>query len=522
LLETGQTDEARTRLDRLLAFPGARENGEIYWLLLYDRGRIAEDEGSLDDALDYYRRAADIVERQRATIRTEAGKIGFIGEKQAIYYRIVDLALRLERPLLAFEYIERAKSRALVDLLAEREQQAPLAARDARSQRLLDAYRSAEEIVGRQRPLDPASNAGDDRRVAAAQQGDLLRAAAPELASLVTVSALTAEELRRHIRPDEALIEYFGFGDALYGLALDDRDAVVRRLDAGRIEDRIREYRAGIARLAPQAGVLARQLHEQLVKPFASIIGNRNLVIVPHGPLHYLPFSALHDGRSWLVGSRSLRMLPSVSAQSFIRPQREASLGRMVLFGNPDIGNPALDLPDAESEVRSIAALEADSRTYTRRAASETSFRKEAPTARYLHLASHGEFRADKPLESRLLLAPDTENDGVLTVREIYDMRLDADLVTLSACQTGLGSVRSGDDLVGLTRGFFYAGSRNVVATLWEVSDEATAMLMKEFYRLIKAGRPKQEALRQSQLLLQRVSPHPFYWAAFQLTGSGI
>jgi len=121
-------------------------------------------------------------------------------------------------------------------------------------------------------------------------------------------------------------------------------------------------------------------------------------------------------------------------------------------------------------------------------------------------------------LSSGLYLAKDAKNDGVLTVGELYSMNLDADLVTLSACETGLGKVANGDDVVGLTRGFLYAGSRSIVASLWSVDDQATATLMKAFYENL-SNQNKQEALRLAQLKTRKTFPHPFYWAAFQLTG---
>jgi CHAT domain-containing protein len=137
-----------------------------------------------------------------------------------------------------------------------------------------------------------------------------------------------------------------------------------------------------------------------------------------------------------------------------------------------------------------------------------------------LHFASHGKFRSDEPLGSGLLLAKDADNDGLLTVGELYSMQLDADLVTLSACETGLGKVANGDDVVGLTRGFLFAGSRSIVASLWSVDDRATATLMKAFYDNL-ATHPKREALRRAQASARQEFPHPFFWAAFQLTGRG-
>lgn len=522
LLETGQIREAKAGLDRLLAISEVKENGEIHWLLLADLGRIADSEGALEEALTYYRQAIEIVEGQRATINTEAGKIGFVGDKQALYSRVVDLARRLSRPLLAFEYIERSKSRALVDLLAGRDQQPPLAARDTNTQQLLSAYRNVEEGAAIQLPLNMGGDQADNRRLMVSGQARQLRAGAPELASLVTVTALTRAELQRHIGSDEVLIEFFGFDDALYGIAVREKESLLLRLDAKQVEDDTREFRTRIQERSPKASLLAARLYQQLIKPFESLIGSQNLLVVPHGALHYLPFSALSDGTNAIIARRSLRVLPSVSAQEYIRPHKKIRPDNILLYGNPDLGDKALDLPAAESEVKSIANLAPNSQILTRQAATESSLKKLAGRSAYLHIASHGEFKSEKALESRLLLAKDSENDGSLTVREIYDLHLDADLVTLSACETGLGTFLSGDDLVGLTRGFFYAGSSNVIASLWEVSDEATAILMREFYSRLKAGVSKKEALRQAQLHLQKTHPHPFFWAAFYLTGEGL
>jgi CHAT domain-containing protein len=165
-----------------------------------------------------------------------------------------------------------------------------------------------------------------------------------------------------------------------------------------------------------------------------------------------------------------------------------------------------------------VAGLYADSRLFVRLEASETAFRSGARDYARIHFATHGKFRADSPLDSGLYLAKDAANDGVLRVAELYAMELDADLVTLSACETALGSIGSGDDVVGLTRGFLYAGTRSIVSSLWSVDDKATAELMRAFYGSLAAD-GKRQALRQAQLKTRESFPHPFFWAAFQLVG---
>jgi CHAT domain-containing protein len=154
-----------------------------------------------------------------------------------------------------------------------------------------------------------------------------------------------------------------------------------------------------------------------------------------------------------------------------------------------------------------------------RRNATETAVRNLGGRFRQLHFATHGRFDAARPLDSGLLLAPDARHDGVLRVDEIFNLQLRADLVTLSACETGLGHVGSGDDVIGLSRGFLYAGARSIVASLWSVDDRATGALMTSFYAHLEAG-DRREALRRAQLDTRSRWAHPYYWAAFQLVGA--
>jgi CHAT domain-containing protein len=518
LLETGNKEEARAGFEQLLAIPQVRENGDIYWLLENELGALAEADQRFEAALTHYRAAIDAIERQRASINTEASKIGFIGDKEAVYARVVDLAWRLSKPELAFEFIERAKSRALVDLLASRDGgTVRLAAPTAAVRTALEAFHAAQADSALQKPLDMSRGV----RPARIDHVDALRRQAPALASLVSVDILPPDELRQFIGPDEALLEYFAFGGDLYGMAISRAGHRLLRLKSERLEEDVRALRKEIEALAPYPSRLAQDLHRQLVAPFAPILGAHALLIVPHGPLHYLPFAALHDGQASLAARHELRFLPSVSTQKYLRAPRPGAVSGLLLFGNPDLGRRDYDLPSAEEEARAIAALVGSGHVLTRREATETAFRTQASAHPYLHVASHGEFNADNALDSRLLFAADTENDGVLTVRELYEITLDAELVTLSACETGLSQTLSGDDLVGLARGFMYAGSSNIVASLWQVDDEATARLMRDFYRHLKEGAAKKTALRKAQLGLLADYPEPVFWAAFYLTGNG-
>ena len=146
---------------------------------------------------------------------------------------------------------------------------------------------------------------------------------------------------------------------------------------------------------------------------------------------------------------------------------------------------------------------------------------------RFIHFASHGFLDEIKPGRSGILLShtPQSKEDGILQIGEIMRLKLNADLVTLSACSTGLGKLVNGEGILGLTRSIFYAGARNVAVSLWNVNDSATATLMASFYRNLRQGLTKDEAMRQARLTLlhgpQRVWRHPYYWAAFVIEGEG-
>ncbi|MBC8283431.1 MAG: CHAT domain-containing protein, partial [Nitrospinae bacterium] len=135
-----------------------------------------------------------------------------------------------------------------------------------------------------------------------------------------------------------------------------------------------------------------------------------------------------------------------------------------------------------------------------------------------IHVASHGEFDPINPLFSSLKLTRDKSDDGNFEVNEVFGLDIKADIVTLSACQTGLGDIVGGDELVGLNRAFIYAGTHSILSSLWRVSDISTAVLIKHFYRSY-GKEDKAESLRKAQLLVKRLYPHPSYWAGFNLTG---
>lgn len=415
----------------------------------------------------------------------------------------------------AFDYVERSKSRALVDMLASKKD---FTAQDPEQAQLVLAQLDAADLTAQ------ATDGGADGQPAGMRNlqvaREALQSAMPELSSLVSVTSVPSTEVSALMDADETLIEYYYNGDDLFAFVLGHTGISVTRLDGADLDSQVRALRAAIEQPGTAAWQAeSRALYEKLWKPVEAAIPTRNVIIVAHGVLHYLPFGALqaNDG-TLLIDRTSIRTLPSASVLKFLRPTPAGNESRLLVLGNPDLGDARLDLNFAEDEARLVADMDSTSRLLVRLDASETNLKNSAAAFSRLHFATHGKFNADAPLSSGLHLARDAINDGILTVGELYSMNLDADLVTLSACETGLGKVTNGDDVVGLTRGFLYAGSRSIVASLWSIDDRATADLMKSFYANL-ASETKQEALRLAQLKTREAFPHPFYWAAFQLTG---
>jgi CHAT domain-containing protein len=490
----------------------------MHWVVLYDRARIALAEGDSATAIDLFRRAIEVIEQQRSSIDSEGGRIGFVGDKQAVYQALVSLLLARGDATAAFEYVERSKARALVDLLASQRDlrvKGPGAAAGPTFVRLAEAEADLTAMVA---PED-ATRGARTRSVAVGLRSQL-QAEAPELASLVTVTATRPAAIQALLAPGELLLEYYYSASELWVFVMSAQGLEAVKLDRAGLEDAIVAFRRCLGEPARDCDEASRALHDRLLKPVADrLTPAKRLVIVPHGALHYLPFNALHSGAGHLIDSHAIRVEPSASVLDLIKGRGGKAGGAALLLGNPNLGRPELALKHAEEEAVAIAKLLPASKVLLRDDAKRSAVRSEGGRYGILHFASHGQFDPDRPLNSALLLSPEPGSDGRLTVGDLYSLELDANLVTLSACETGLGRLANGDDVVGLTRGLLYAGVSSIVSSLWSVDDLATRDLMVGLYSNL-AGMDKAEALRQAQLAVKKQRPHPFFWAAFVLTGN--
>ncbi|HXY96226.1 MAG TPA: CHAT domain-containing protein [Steroidobacteraceae bacterium] len=509
----GRIDQARAMYDKLLAMPEIRAMGNLYWVALYQRALIALKDGQPANARQLLAEAVDAIESVRRSISVEAAKIGFAGDKQSVYGALVHLLAAQGDWEGAFQTAERAKARALVDLLAQRRDLPPPAASDDQVRALFLQAQAGESDIG----LAASEEAVRGIQVVAESRTTLV-AVAPEAASLVGVHEVRTDQVGSHLSRDELLIDYYANGDELYAFLLDGARVRGFVLSAAGLEQEVRDFRASIEKRAADTHARGQALYERLVRPLAAHLDRTTLTIAPHGALHYLPFGALEDRGRYLIDAFSIRFTPSAAALAYLKPDHPAKAGKLLAIGNPDLGNPSYDLPNAQLEAVRVAALFPDSRALVRAQASKSAVEALGNGFSMLHFAAHGRFDADSPLASGVYLARGSAADGVLTVADLYSLRWDVDLVTLSGCETGLGKVASGDDVIGLTRGLLYAGARSIIASLWEVDDAATEQLMVSFYGHL-ADHDKREALRLAQIETRASYPEPRFWAAFEITG---
>lgn len=487
--------------------------------------------GQHGEALAAFQRAVDQAADVRARLQGAGLRGSFLGDKQVIYQGALRSALALGRPAEAFGYAERARARAFLDLLGgqtslSKGRTQALVAEEVRLRaQLAEAQAVAAEARG---PDEGEGDPGRDRqRLEAARQAyraflERVRRENLEQASMMTMEPATVEGVRRHLPEGVSLLEFLVTPSETFLRMVDAQRLEVLRIPVTRRElvAAVRAFRQAVARRASPLEVetQARNLYDQLVALARAHIRGDRLLIIPNDILHYLPFGALRmpEGR-WPPEEFTLATLPSASVPGFLAGKGAAAPGPALAVGNPDVGS-ALALRYAEREARLVGQRYPGSAILVRGDATEAKAKVLGETATVLHFATHGELDDKDPLSSALLLVPDSKEDGRLEVREIFGLDLQARLVVLSACETGLGRLSRGDELVGLQRAFLYAGTPAVVTTLWKVDDRASYRLMEHFYAQLDA-QGAAGALRQAQRATMAEFPHPFAWAAFGLTG---
>jgi CHAT domain-containing protein/nitrous oxidase accessory protein NosD len=525
-----EAEEARVTLEEILENSDEQSwVQELLWQVLLLLGDLHVQIGQNEEALASYQQAARVIESVSINISSEDIRLFWYERTREVYERLVDLLFQMGEGNLAFPYVERCRARTFLDLLA----------------------------------MGPV--------------GTLENVAEEGIRSGVVDTSVIEKDLAEVVAglpEDTAVLEYFVTEETVY-LWVVTQDGVSEPIpiEIGRevLIDRIVSFRK-MLETPPTGGVAAasfallsaaRDLFELLIGPVEEkIAGFSHLVIVPSGPLYYLPFSALYrcpgcagrdlNGGEFLVERFALSYAPSLTTLKYAQAIGAQIYPERTFLGlaDPDSGNPTIHrLPDARKEAESIAALFLRSEVYVDVDATEEVIQSCSATAREILFSTHGYFDPLNPMLSYLLLSPTGESDGKLYAHEIFSLPLRANMVVLSACETLLPSLAqmtdqlnkiarragddtpqelteeqlmaltAGDEVVGLTRAFISAGASSVLSSLWSVPSGSTAALMVAFYGHMDEGLSKAEALRRAQMDVKEVYPHPWYWAAFNLMG---
>ena len=464
------------------------------------------------EAIPYFQKTIQHIEATRSLLESVENRQSYFEGAGGAYTQMIRALLDAGQQVEAFNFAERARSRVFLDILGSKVQL-------ARNGTLMEHERALQARISILQAMMSSQDAEFSqtpelrKELAEAQQAYneylmKVRKENKEQASLMNVEPLTLRQVQDLLDPGVTMLEYFVVNNRIWVWVI-ERDRlqfVWTSITRSELVSKVTDLRDIIYQIGEKErfNTISQELHKLLVQSALPHISGKELIIVPHDVLHYLPFQALlsPDGR-YLIEQYPFSYLSSASLLQFTKEKRRAGGEKLLAFGNPDLNDSKMSLQFAEIEAREIKSLYPQSVIYLEKEATEEKAKLLSPQNDIIHFASHAELNENDPLASAILLAKSDKEDGKLEVREIFGMDLKAGLVVLSACETGLGKLSSGDELVGLTRAFIYAGTPSVVASLWSVDDSSTAALMASFYRNLKTM-SKVEALRQAQLQLIR------------------
>ena len=529
--------EAR-RLAERLALPHLR------YRLNERLGSLRRLQGRDEEARVLLEAAVDEIERLRGTVAHETMRASFLRDKTTAYEELLKLHLAKggeEGSPSAFAIAERAKSRALVDLLTGVVKESATPADDAVERRIRDLQSDLNvtytrmlgsteddghgmpvpDLRGRAVELEREIN---QLRLRAAATSDLF--APPEASDSLQNLPSDVTLLAYHLVGDEIVTFFQGQGGmrvvrnpgsaAKVARLVQQLDVQWDRLGTGR--EFAERHMTLLERLTQR---VLTSLYKELMEPLEPLleeavkgvsdrtVASRKLVIVPHGLLHRLPFHALFDGGSYLLERFEVSYAPSAKVYSLCQGRIPRGFDKALVLGVADPSIPAV-AEETQAVVRHLPAAQ----LLRDQQATVEALRSKVPGCSVLHLACHGMFRVDNPMFSSLKVG-----DGWLAASDVIQLDLAGALVTLSACESGRNEVYAGDELMGLTRAFLGAGATTLVASLWLVQDETTARLMEEWYEHLSEDVGPATALRNAQLALKDKYPHPYYWAPFVLIG---
>lgn len=513
-----QFDEAENLLNRGLREAKTLEQPAIARAVMNSLGVIARETGEMRKAETMFEAAIDAAEAARAPLPGEEFRIAFLARSLEPFKNLSRLYIAQGDIEKAFVAVERARSRSLLDAVGNNDK-APANSAVAKLREELNwSYsrlgRAEEgEIPKLQRQIERSEKKLTDvERRARSISGSETTNHFPKL---------DLAHLQKQLGPRKALIEFIDHAGIFSAFVITENG--VEYFDALAHENEIRPLLEGLhfqfgslrfgvraleafaTQLKTRTDSYLQKLYEKLLEPVMRLVGEKDLVIVPAGVLNYVPFHGLFDGERYAIETREVVYAPSAAIWKKLNSRRVRAPKNALLMAYADER-----IPLADSEVTQLSKMLPNAVKFAGKQATFASFQKYSPHFDLIHLACHGQFQPDNPMFSSLHLA-----DGWVTVRDVCARRLNAQLVTLSACETGLNKIFAGDEILGLARGFLSAGARSLLLSLWTVNDAATATLMRGFYDNLQRGTSVSASLRIAQKDFIGRGEHPYYWSPF-------
>jgi CHAT domain-containing protein len=503
------------------------------------------------EADSLYEEAGDLIEAMLVNVPSARLRSRLVAAMSDVYVGHFLLAAEKQNNAVrAFEILERARGRAAADTLRALPAQA--------TRTVVEKAPTERQIAALQIRLQQSTTPGLRKELLsqlAITEESLshLHLDQHRFNRFLRGDPVAIENLRKSLQEDELIVEYLLAEPASYALVISKVGVRIQKLPGrSTISELAQASQKELKAKEPSSLSFGAKLLSAVVRPIPEIFKSRRVVFVPDGHLHLTSFDALPLGPNGFLGDqRTLSIAPSATVLHLIRTNRPKQIqsARLLAVGNVSypvsasskstsretrgmfdpIGSRITSLPSTAEEVASVAE-QAGPRTVVLdgRSATEKAF-KSQPLRSFsvLHLAVHGVADSKFPDRSALVFGSDaaSHEDGLLQVREIDSLQLNADLVTLSACDTGAGRLEGQEGVANIVRAFLYAGSRSIVSTLWEVDDTFTAALMKRFYANMAAGRDVSDALRLAKLeMRRRLGPNatPYFWGPFTVVGDGL
>ncbi|MEX0986365.1 MAG: CHAT domain-containing protein, partial [Bacteroidales bacterium] len=506
-LQLHQDDNLSRSLDLALK---NTDQPETIWRIHYVYGQFYESKGLIERAITSYHEAIGIIENIRGDMTIEEIKTSYVNDKIIVYDRLINLLMKSGQLNEAFNITEKARARAFLDLIGNKRInfRSPDTALVQSEQELQAEILALSKLLHRQQlGTERGYNSSEieeqliETRSRYQKVLHSIQLQAGEYASLLNLQPHPISELQALADESTAFLVYWAgeynsyvwiirknnitgreinkTGEELRSLTRDCRDILSRTADFS-----TGEFRSG-SNLSVQT---LKDAYSILIQPVEKELREVETIgIVPHKVLHLLPYQCLMDQQNhFLAEKKQLFYTPGLNTLSVMKKRSSVANNGILAMAIGDLEIMGFTgLPGTSVEVENIARLNENLHTYFGESTTESVFKELADRYGHIHLATHGYMDQSQPLFSFVLFAPTNHDDGLLTVNEIFTMSLNTELIVLSACQTGLGTFSEGDDMVGLSRAFLYAGSDNVMVSLWSVSDYQTAYLMTEFYKHI-------------------------------------